>query len=274
MDVDEREANTIVVFLASKGIKAEKVMQAATTAGGENTQSRFTIDVDSSLSTKAMAYLNQNGLPRIPSSNLLTIFAKSGLMSSSSEELIRYQAGLSEQIAGTIRRIDGVLDAQVQIAFPKEETGITTTQAPQKVTAAVYVKHQGILDDPNSHLIAKIKRLVAASVTGLDINDVNVIPDRSRFLDLSLTTSPEMVSGSIIGYSQILGIKVAQESVSTFQNLFFTLLSMGILFFMLALLLIWKAYPILKSQGFYKLFSLEPFSSTSAELPPQPPSES
>ncbi len=60
-------------------------------------------------------------------------------------------------------------------------------QAPaQRVTAAVYVKHQGIVDDPNSHLISKIKRLVAGSVTGLDINDVTVISDRSRFTDVTL----------------------------------------------------------------------------------------
>lgn len=260
MDVDEREANTIVVFLASKGIKAEKMVQASQAAGAAGGPASFSIQVDSEQATRAMAILNQNGLPRPQSTNLLTLFAKSGLMSSASEETIRYQAGLAEQIAGTIRRIDGVLDAQVQIAFPKEDTTIGTqaTQA-QKITAAVYVKHQGILDDPNSHLVAKIKRLVAASISGLDINDVSIIPDRSRFLDLNLTTSPEALSGPSMTYAEIMGIKIANESVSQFQSLFFSLLSLGILFFLIALTLMWKCYPIIKKQGFLKLLSAEPF---------------
>lgn len=273
MDVDEREANTIVVFLASKGIHASKVMQPQNTTGGANQGSLFQIEVKEPEMTKAMAYLNQNGLPRMQTTNLLTIFAKSGLMSSTSEETIRYQAGLAEQISGTIRRIDGILDAQVQIAFPKEDTSIGNTGTPEKITAAVYVKHQGILDDPNSHLVAKIKRLVAASVSGLDINDVSVIPDRSRFLDLNLTTSPEMLSGASSNYVEIMSIKMAPSSVSAFQSLFFSLLSLGIFFFLIALSLLWKCYPILKSQGFLKLLSLEPFgleaiSTTKNEQPP------
>lgn len=259
MDVDEREANTIVVFLASKGIKAEKMMQAATAAGGGGGPSSFTIQVPSEEVTRAMAFLNQNGLPRPQSTNLLTLFAKSGLMSSANEETIRYQAGLAEQIAGTIRRIDGVIDAQVQIAFPKEETAIGQQTQVQKITAAVYVKHQGILDDPNSHLVAKIKRLVAASVSGLDINDVNIIPDRARFLDLGLTTAPEMLSGPAQGFIEVMKIKLSPDSVASFQSLFFSLLSLGIFFFLIALTLLWKCYPIIKKQGFLKLLSVEPF---------------
>lgn len=259
MDVDEREANTIVVFLASKGIKAEKIVQASQAAGGGG-PATFTIQVDEAHTTRAMALLNQNGLPRLQSTNLLTLFAKSGLMSSASEETIRYQAGLAEQIAGTIRRIDGVLDAQVQIAFPKEETTIgTQATQTQKITASVYVKHQGILDDPNSHLVTKIKRLVAASISGLDINDVSIIPDRARFLDLNLTTSPEALNGPSMTYAELMGIKIANESVSQFQSLFFSILSLGILFFLIALTLMWKCYPIIKKQGFLKLLSAEPF---------------
>ena len=276
MDVDEREANTIVVFLASKGIKANKMMQAVSAAAGGGQPASFSIMVDETEATRAMAFLNQNGLPRMQTTNLLTLFAKSGLMSSSSEETIRYQAGLAEQLAGTIRRIDGILDAQVQIAFPKEDTNIgQTATTVQKITAAVYVKHQGILDDPNSHLVAKIKRLVAASVSGLDINDVNIIPDRARFLDVSLASSPDMISGPSMSFVEVMSVKVAQESVAKFQSLFFSLLSLGIFFFLMALTLVWKCYPILKKQGFLRLFSIEPFDleETKTQSLEQPPTE-
>ena len=259
-NIDEKEANTIVVLLASKGIKAEKMEKPATGAGGTG-MSMYDITVPDNTSTKAIAILNQNGLPRMQSTTLLTLFGQSGgLMANATQDQIKYQAGLCEQIAGTIRRIDGILDAQVQIAFPKDEPNVTAGPAPvQKITAAVYVKHQGILDDPNSHLVAKIKRLVAASVSGLDINDVNIIPDRARFLDISLTSSPEMLSGQAMSFVEVMNVKVAPDSVGTFQSLFFSLLSLGILFFLLLITLVWKCYPIMKSQGFLKLFSIEPF---------------
>lgn len=259
-NIDEKEANTIVVLLASKGIKAQKVEKAASGAGGTGL-SMYDITVSEDTSTKSIAILNQNGLPKMQSTTLLSLFGQSGgLMANATQDQIKYQAGLCEQIAGTIRRIDGVLDAQVQIAFPKEENQVTAGPVvAQKLTAAVYVKHQGILDDPNSHLVAKIKRLVAASVAGLDINDVNIIPDRARFLDISLTSSPEMLSGQSASFIEVMNVKIAPDSVATFQSLFFSLLALGILFFLLFLLLAWKCYPIMKAQGFLKLFSIEPF---------------
>src|SRR5882672_9320314 len=63
-DVDEREANEIVVFLASKGISAQKItaVSAAPAAAAEGI--KFNISVESGKSTEAMAVLNQNGLPR------------------------------------------------------------------------------------------------------------------------------------------------------------------------------------------------------------------
>ena len=42
-------------------------------------------------------------------------------MSSDKEENIRYQAGLEEELKNIIRKIDGVLDADVQISFPSTE---------------------------------------------------------------------------------------------------------------------------------------------------------
>ena len=110
-------------------------------------------------------------------------------MSTDREETIRYNAGLAEQLRNTIRKIDGVLDADVQISFPPAET--TPGAPPQKTTAAVYVKHQGVLEDPNSHIETKIKRLLAGSINGLEYDNVSVISDRSRFADISLEPEQE-----------------------------------------------------------------------------------
>ncbi len=250
--VEEREANEIVVFLASRGIVAEKIATKATGGvGGDTGPSMWNLSVPEKSMTDAMAILNQNGLPRIRGTNLLELFAKQGLMTSEKEETIRYQAGLEQQIANTIRKIDGVIDADVQLSFPPEATAITpaTQGMPLRVTAAVYVKHQGIVDDPNSHLVSKIKRLVAGSVNGLDINDVTVISDRSRFTDITLGDSLEASSFQQRDYTTIWSIVLSEHSVMRFRLLFISLITTNIILLLIAAWMIWKIYPILQSQG-------------------------
>jgi type III secretion protein J len=256
-NLDEREANEIIVFLASKGIEAEKIQMSSTAPGGGTETIKYSLAVKPSQSTEAMALLNQNGLPRIKGTNLLDLFAKAGLMSTEKEETIRYQAGLAEQIANMIRKIDGVIDADVQLSFPAETAaGLpgTANAAPKKITAAIYVKHQGILDDPNSHLIIKIKRLVAGSVTGLDINDVAVISDRSRFTDITLIPKTEALEGygKEKEYVSIWSIIMSKNSAGRFRLLFFSLMIFSIVFALIMGWLIWKFYLLLKRRGGFK----------------------
>ena len=220
--------------------------------GAGNGPTLYSISVESDQATQAMAILNQNGLPRKKGTNLLDLFAKAGLMTSDKEETIRYQAGLAEQLANMIRKIDGVIDADVQLSFPVESTSpigpVAGTQAPvQKITAAVYVKHQGVLDDPNTHLVTKIKRLIAGSVTGLDINDVTVISDRSRFTDLTLTPSAEALEPKTKEYVSIWSIVMSKSSASRFRFIFFLLMICAIVFASIVGWMIWKFYPILKT---------------------------
>lgn len=281
-DVDEREANEIVVFLANKGIPSEKVpSSSASPMGGGEGGTRWGISVESNQSTEAMAYLNQNGLPRKKGTSLLDLFAKANFMSSEKEETIRYQAGLAEQIASMIRKIDGVIDADVQLSFPVAEGGPVSpgqTQAqPKKITAAVFVKHQGIIDDPNSHLVAKIKRLVSGSITGLDINDVTIISDRSRFTDISLTQSTETLEPKAKEYVNIWSIVMSQGSAGRFRTLFFLLIFSAILFALVTGWMLWKFYPLLrKNGGFRALLNPIPVRETrSIEKEPaqKPPEE-
>ncbi len=243
-NVEERDANEIVVFLASKGINAQKVQAsaggAAAAAGPSN---QFNIMVEADHATEAMALLNRYGLPRIQGTNLLTLFAKSGLMSTEREETIRFNAGLAEQIRNTIRKIDGVLDADVQISFPSTEN--TPGAPPQKITAAVYVKHQGVLEDPNSHIETKIKRLLAGSVNGLEYDNVSVISDRSRIADISLEQDQEMISAKNYQqtYVSIWSIVMTKSSLTRFRIMFFSLIALVLLMAAGAGWMIYKFYP-------------------------------
>lgn len=230
-NVEEREANEIVVYLASKGIPAQKIQIAAET-GAANTAVQFNIAVAADQTTAAMAYLNRIGLPRVQGTDLLTLFAKSGLMSSDREETIRYQAGLAQQLKNTILKIDGIVDADVQISYPAAELTATPGAIIPKTTASVYIKHQGILEDPNSHLETKIKRLVSASINGLAFEDVTVISDRARLADIQLTSSSELIGSKNLqdAYVSIWSIVMTKSSLGKFRFIFFTLILLNLLF--------------------------------------------
>lgn len=255
--VDEREANEILVFLSSRNITALKVpSKEGTGPGAQRGLQLYDITVSNANATEALSLLNQVGLPRRKGQNLLNIFKDVGLVPSEMGEKIRYQSGLAEQIASTIRKIDGVIDAEVQLSIP-EENPLEPSEKRQKVAASVYVKHNGVLDDPNSHLITKIKRLVAASVPNLDYDNVTVIPDRARFSEVPGGTSSAGEEEK--QFVSVWSIIVAKDSVTRFRIIFFTFI-----FLLLSALLIlvwigWKIYPVLEKQGgIRELFHLHP----------------
>lgn len=274
-NIDEKEANVILVILESKGIPASKVAAASTAIGGEGSGAKYSIMVPEKYSIEAIAYLNQNGFPRTKGTTLLDLFAKQGLMTSDKEETIRYQAGLAQQLTNTIMMIDGVIDANVQLSFPPEDTGLGQETEQKKITAAVYVKHQGVIDDPNIHLENKIKRLISGSISGLDINDVTVVSDRSRFTDITLENMPEALGGKPGEYVSVWNIVMSKNSVARFRVLFFIITTVAVLLAIILGWISWKFYPQLKRKGGLKeLFNPIPLINNIKKKPPsEPPGE-
>jgi type III secretion protein J len=255
--LEERDANEIVVFLASKGIDAYKVRAISENPGGGGGVVLWDISVDGEKATDAMAMLNANGLPRRRGQKLLEIFTSGGLVPSEMQEKIRYQSGLAEQIAGTIRKIDGILDADVQLSFPQEDP-LNPKASKPPVTASVFVKHNGVLDDPNSQLIPKIRRLVAGSVQGLNFENVTVIPDRARFSE-STSQMQARVSPPSIELVKVWTVPVAKEAVGKFQMVFFTLITVTALCVLATFWMLWKIIPVARECGGLRyLFSLHP----------------
>ncbi len=241
-NLEEREANEIVVFLASKNIAAQKVPVTTSAIGGQGPSNLFNITVAADRATDAMAILNRNGLPKRQGTNLLELFAAKGLMSSEREETIRYQAGLAAELKNTICKMDGIIDADVQISFPPSET--TPGVAAPKTTAAVYIKHQGAMEDPNSHLETKIKRLLAGSVTNLSYEDVSVVTDRARLTDVVLDPNGEPLGmHPTQAYVSIWNIVMTKSSLSRFRWIFFTLIFLLLLFGSALGWMVYKFYP-------------------------------
>ena len=265
--VEEQDANEVVVFLSSKDIPAYKVQAKAEGPGGGGGPVLWDVAVDSNRVTEAMGLLNANGLPRRRGQKLLEIFAAGGLVPSEMQEKIRYQAGLAAQIANTIRKIDGVIDADVQLSFPEEDP-LNPKAQKAPVTAAVFVKHNGILDNPNSQLIPKIRRLVAASVQGLNYDNVTVIPVRAQ-LSESEKQPTEQMTPSGVEMVKVWTIPIAKESVGRFQAIFVSLIALTAIFILCTFWLLWKITPVAREcGGLSHLFSFHPL-----ELPNQLPPE-
>jgi type III secretion protein J len=253
--IPERDANEIVVLLNSKGIPAEKIPSPAAAVGGATTEKMWDIVVPANQITEALAILNQAGLPRVKGTSLLDLFGTQSWVPSDLQDKIRYQEGLSEQLATTIRKMDGIIDANVQITFSPGEEGTAKK-------ASVYVKHRGILDNPNSLAISKIKRLVSSAIPGLHPEDVTVITDRAVTADINFPT-PQQQLVEEKGLVSIWSIPIAKESVTRFRLIFYIFI---ILLFLLAVAvawLLWKFFPIIRDRGgFSSLFHYEPYETT------------
>lgn len=243
--LDEKEANEIVVYLNQRGFDAEK--QKAEVSGTGQGPHLFDVTVKEQDAVQTMYILNQVGLPRRRGQNLLGIFQNTGLVPTEMTEKIRYEAGLAEQIASTIRKIDGVLEAEVQISFPQEDP-LNPGKMKGEITSSIYVKHSGALDDPNAHASTKIKRLVSSSITGLKYDNVTLI------LDKALYNQPP-IGGSILSaeeqkqYVVVWSLVIGKESLTRFRIIFFTLTLLILLLILFLVWTIWKTYPLLQSHG-------------------------
>ncbi|ANG65999.1 type III secretion system inner membrane ring lipoprotein SctJ [Chlamydia gallinacea] len=250
-----RDANEIVVLLVSKGVAAQKQPQAAASTGGGSSEQLWDISVPAAQITEALAILNQAGLPRMKGTSLLDLFAKQGLVPSEMQEKIRYQEGLSEQMASTIRKMDGIVDASVQISFAAD------IDDNQPLTASVYIKHRGVLDNPNSIMISKIKRLVASAVPGLTAENVSVISDRASYSDITIN-GPWGLSDEV-DYVSVWGIILAKSSLGKFRLIFYLLILTLFIISCGLLWVIWKTHTLILSLGGVKgFFDPAPYSQT------------
>ncbi len=252
--LDERDANEILVLLAQKHISARKIEQKTSGAAAGQKIVLWDVAVSRENAVRATEILSENGLPRVHGPNLLDLFSSSGLVPSDTAEKIRYQVGLADTIANMIRKMDGIVDANVELSFPEEDPLNPSAKLPP-ITASVYVKHTGVLDDPNRHLAYKIKQLVSGAISGLSYDNVNVISDRARFAinpSMLIEESPEE-------YVESFGVIVAKNSSEDFQIFFVCTCALIVILIACLLWLFWKLYPILKKRGgISQLFHISP----------------
>lgn len=206
--VPEDEANEVLSALLKADIAAEKISGKEGLVG---------VRVHSEQVGAALQVLRDNGLPRERFAGMGQVFKKEGLISSPTEERARYIYALSQELSGTLAKIDGVLTARVHVVLPERgaagETGVPST-------AAVFIKHQ---QGYNLEIIQpQIRRLVTNSIPSLTAERVSVIFVAAQIRSpTALADTPAQRP-----WSGVWGLEVAPASAGVLQALLWSLLAL------------------------------------------------
>ena len=160
-ELREEEANEIMAHLLEQKIDCVKL------AGKEG---MWILQVPAEDFPLAMQTLQALGLPRQKLMKMGEVFQKSGLVSSPTEERIRFIDALCQELSDTLMKVDGVVAAKVHIALPNNDP-LSDSTLP--ASASVFIKYRAGYDVES--ITPDLKNLVTKSVEGLTFENVELI---------------------------------------------------------------------------------------------------
>lgn len=156
----ERQANIVMAALLDNGITCTK------TPGDEGT---WNVMIGEGSFAKAVNLCEQRGLPQRTFQGVGDVFKKSGMVSSPSEERIRFMDAVAQDLSRTISMIDGVVDARVHVVLPENDPFAKNT-LPSSASVAIRSRWDVDMTDA----IPQIKGLVKNSIEGLAFEKITV----------------------------------------------------------------------------------------------------
>ncbi|MGM0555376.1 MAG: hypothetical protein ACQEVA_03260 [Myxococcota bacterium] len=200
--LQERDANEMVVVLEQHGIDASKRRDPA---GDE----AWLIEVPPAQSGEAWRVLQKEGLPRREVSGFDKFYPSGGLVPTENEERVLLQFSTAQELTRSLLKIDGVVDAQVNLVLPEKPRVQLESTKIEPPRASVLLKYKVESGEPPVSR-ESISRLVSGGVEGLEQERVDVIFTRADRSAVPLAESK---------VSSIGPIAVAPESKSAFQIL-------------------------------------------------------
>lgn len=158
--LEERQANLVMAALLDAGIDCHK------SPGEEGT---WNVTVSESKFAAAVNLLEKTGLPRQPHKGIGEVFKKTGMISSPSEERIRFMDALAQDLAKTISGIDGVVDARVHVVLPENDP-FARNALPSSAAVAIRSRWDADITD----IVPSVKGLVKNAIEGLRYEKIMV----------------------------------------------------------------------------------------------------
>jgi type III secretion protein J len=158
--LDERDANEMLATLYASGIQAGKSTRDEKT---------WSVEVEERDLPTALRIVAAHGLPREQFANVGELFKKEGLVSTPSEERIRYIYAVSQELSNTLSQIDGVIVARVHPVIPANDP-LATQIRPS--SASVFIKYRR--DADLQALAPPIKNLIMRSIEGLQYENISL----------------------------------------------------------------------------------------------------
>ena len=158
--LEERQANAVMAALLGQDITCSK------TPGEEGT---WNVMIGEGDFAAAANLCEQRGLPRRTFQGVGEVFKKSGMVSSPSEERIRFMDAVAQDLSRTISMIEGVVDARVHVVLPENDPFAKNT-LPSSASVAIRSRW----DVDLTEAIPQIKGLVKNSIEGLAFEKITV----------------------------------------------------------------------------------------------------
>jgi len=168
-DLNERDANEILVLLSKNNIKATKQKEI------RNQDVFWIISTPPSDELQARSILVSNNLPRIRQGGLEGICKDTGLILTPKTERCRELLAFKGEIINSLESIPGVVSADVVLNIPEKEDFPDENQPQPRPTASVTLQYLADANVKTRLTEGKIQEFVANSITDLDSRDVTVI---------------------------------------------------------------------------------------------------